>query len=268
MHVRDDLQAASPRDEPARRGVVPDVRARSVPQVRVSRAERDQLPIPRQHRGVGFGTSLRPIESRALEGLGGLWIRNPGSLLQEGRELAPPAVTDGCPQCLVLMVGEVLEWRGRCPLLAGEQQWNEWSEQHQRGTDLRGVDGHQVPDPLAGGAVAHLVVVLEEPDEPDGLKVADRSPVGPATEWRVAPVEHEHPTQGCRNILDARVLGVVGVGLPGQRDVDRVPIVVIPLGVEAVAAEIDVPYEARIIQVALRRRNQVAAEPLPERMDR
>ena len=65
----------------------------------------------------------------------------------------------------VIVIGEVLEWRGCGELLALEEHRDKRRGEHQCRRDLCAIDADDVLEPLACCTVAHLVVVLDVAEE-------------------------------------------------------------------------------------------------------
>src|SRR4051812_28802249 len=105
---------------------------------------------------------------------------------------------------------------------------------------------------VALGAVADLVVVLEIAEEARSRYVRSRrAPVGLPPELRVAAVVDVRLTEGGGDVGQRSEIGVVPLALAGERGVHGVVEVVAPLRVEAVAAVVACPYQARVVAVAL-----------------
>ena len=87
---------------------------------------------------------------------------------------------------------EELPRRGRAPLLAHEQHRRERPEQGERGRDGEAARVERRGEPVAGGAVADLVVVLAERDQPAERDVRiERTAVVPLAEARPGAVVEE-----------------------------------------------------------------------------
>ena len=107
----------------------------------------------------------RPVEDRGRERVLGLRVGRRGLVRVELLELRAAAAPDGFDEVGVGVADEVRERVGLPVLLANEQQRHERGAQRccRRELQAGGIDERR--EPLAGGAVADLVVVLGEDDE-------------------------------------------------------------------------------------------------------
>ena len=146
-----------------------------------------QAPADREQSRVQIG-ELWIARARQLRALERLRVLRVGNLVRgerrERRELRAPALAGGVGDQRVDVVGEELERRVLAVLLAHEQQRHERREQGAEG----GQRTSRRRQPVAHGAVADLVVVLVEHDEPVGRHVVGRSAEAPAAKARVDPV--------------------------------------------------------------------------------
>ena len=82
------------------------------------------------------------------------------------------------------MIREVEKRRLGAPLLTLKEQGHQRPEQHDRSGDFQRILTEQLAAALAVRAIADLIVVLEETDEPRTRQVADWTPVFPLAEGR------------------------------------------------------------------------------------
>src|SRR5260221_9905493 len=110
---------------------------------------------------------LRPVELRGQEGFLGVGIRNrfgrAGEAL-EGGELAAPSLAHGAPE-LALEIAEIEERGGGAEFLAHEYHRHRGREQEDSLGEAQPLGRGEGAETLAQGAIAHLVVVLQERDE-------------------------------------------------------------------------------------------------------
>ena len=121
---------------------------------------------------VDGGACVTPVEHRALERRLGLGIGNvrAGRLigeLREAGELAPPALGHARAQ-IRAEIAEEEERLGRGPFLAHEEEGQGGREEEHRGGRAHRIGGGERGDPLAEGAIADLIVILEEAHEGGG----------------------------------------------------------------------------------------------------
>src|SRR5262249_18479159 len=113
-----------------------------------------------------------PVERRPLAHPGGLRVGDglASGLGRERRktsELAAAALDDGWPDVRA-EVAEEQEWFGRRPLLAHEQERQRRREPQDRRGGAHSFCGGERRDALPEGAVADLIVVLQEADKRRG----------------------------------------------------------------------------------------------------
>src|SRR5206468_12245557 len=111
-------------------------------------------------------------------------------------------------------------------------------------------------------AVADLVVVLREDDEPRAIARARPRAVFALAERRVLADVEVAGGEDMREVADFAEARVVTVLLAGEEDVQRVVEVVAPLRVEAEAEARGGGDDARVVEIALRDRPDAAAETL------
>ena len=151
----------------------------------------------------------------------------------EVSEFAAPAFAHGVSQ-LIMKVGEKQERPAAAIVIAHEQQRDHRCQQQQASGRPQGRRRAQAGQAFAQGAVADLVVVLQEQHKGTGRQV----PAG-FTAWRAMAVglalEHEAFGQAARQLVDGAllVIGVVAFGFAGQQHMQGIVAVVVPLGVEA-----------------------------------
>ena len=137
-----------------------------VGQLGVSAAQRDQRPVPLEHRSmIGVG-GLRPIEASRVERRGVDRIRDCRRVPAEAGEFLATAMAHGVVEVIAAWAGEVRERRRRRPLLAHEQQGHERREQHECRRHFGEAGVEEVSEAFASCTVADLVVVLGAHDEP------------------------------------------------------------------------------------------------------
>src|SRR5690606_1683342 len=118
---------------------------------------------------VRLAATLGPVQPAALECLDGVRIRNllPSTLCGEGgesRKLVAPPVAHRRGE-IALVIAEIQEGLRRRILLAHEQQRNLRRKQQDRVSGAQASLGRERRDSLAQGAIANLVMVLQEIDE-------------------------------------------------------------------------------------------------------
>ena len=96
----------------------------------------------------------------------GLGVEDVRRLPAERDDLVAAALAHGAAELGVIVIGEVLKGRRRGPLLALEQQRDEWRSEKQGCPDLEAFDIDQVTHALASSPVADLVMILQAHDEP------------------------------------------------------------------------------------------------------
>src|SRR5204863_1643759 len=117
-------------------------------------------------------------------------------------------------------------------------------------------------EPLPTHAVADLVMVLREDDEPRAVaRGGPRTVLALAIRRVLADVEVAGG-EDMREVADLAEARVVAVLLAGEEDVQRVVEVVAPLRVEAEAEARCGGDDARVVEIALRDRPDAAAETL------
>ena len=151
---------------------------------------------------------------------------------REPAELAPPTLGHRCAQ-FIAEVAEIQERRCRGEFLAHKQHGDGRGQQidHRRRTHcrLRG-DGS---DALAEGAIAHLVVALQERHKGLRWQMRAHFPArGMIAIGRGSALIGEAFHQAAPQMADRRVhiIHIVAICLTGTEDVERVVNVVVPLG--------------------------------------
>jgi hypothetical protein len=144
--------------------------------------------------------------------------------------------------------------------LPHEQHRHVRRQQVQRGGKLPRLERDQRRQPVADGAVADLIVVLDADDEAIGRNAIRRRTVTPAPVGAVPAVVHESIPQRLRDRHHASEVGIVARSLAGEARVNGVMQVVAPLGVEREAGRLRSEY-ARIIEVALADHDDFPLEP-------
>ncbi len=166
------------------------------------------------------------------------------------------------------MAHEVEERARLAVLLAHEQERHVRREEDERGREPQAFERHQAREPLAERAVADLIVVLREHDEPVGRHVGRRRTVTLVAERRVRTVVDEAVAKALRDRAHAAEVDVVPAPLAGERGVHGVMEIVRPDAVEAEPALPALAHEPRIVLVALRDDERPAAEPPSEVVNR
>src|SRR5205823_6403003 len=106
------------------------------------------------------------------------------------------------------------------PFLAHEQERRRRREQqHRRRGPQRRLVAHQSREPLAAGAVADLIVVLEEVDEGARRQVGGALPPRPAEVARYLALVDEALCEAAseQGVPVPGIVGVVSLALPGTR---------------------------------------------------
>ena len=176
--------------------------------------------------------------------------------------VARPSSGSGC---------EVKNWNGRRggPLLALEQHRRERPGQGQQRGAGQLVDVEHLGGAVAAGAVADLVVVLVADHQPPGRhrRGVDRDAVVALAERGEGAVVEEAALADLRQRRERLEVGVVALGLAGQRHVHRVVEVVAPLRVQPVAARLARRHQHRVVQVGLGDQGQRPTDVRRERSD-
>ena len=105
--------------------------------------------------------------------------------------------------------------------------------------------------PVAEGAVADLVVVLGEDDEPLGGHVVGGGAEAAMAELRVAAVVDVGAVKRLGQLVDAAEVGVVAVALLGDQRAQRVMEVVGPGGVAVIAAAVARAHHLGVVEPGL-----------------
>lgn len=187
---------------------------------------------------VPAGDHFPGLRAGGLEGLFGVGVGDALALLGVGEggemgELAAPAFAHGVGQ-LVMEVGEEQERPAAAIVVAHEQQRNHRRQQQQPGGRPQRLRWAQTGQALAQGAVADLVMVLQEQHESAGWQVRAGLAAGRAMAVGLA-LEHETFGKAAGQLVDGALLvvGVVAFGFAGQQHMQGIVAVVVPLGIEA-----------------------------------
>ena len=180
-----------------------------------------------------------PVQARAGEGGGVERVGWSFPFRKQGRELDPPAGAHLLRE-LSGKIAEEQERRPGAPFLAHEQQRHLRAQQQEGLTGAHGLGRCQRGQSFAESAVADLVVVLEEADERRGRQVGRRLAARRAARVgrRLALIGEtlgQGAPQPCRRIVGE--IGIVAGALAGERHVQRVMQIVVPLRLEQPAAE-------------------------------
>jgi len=166
-------------------------------------ARPDQAPVPVQHLGVRAPRSLGPVQFRPLERFGCTRIRNL-VLRPVKRSKLPAAALPHClGKCRIFVVGEERERRAGPPLFSLEEQRHDRPQHQDRSSNPERVGPKQLATTLSRGAVADLIVVLEEADKARPGQAPDRTPVSATPVVRRLPDVHEHVPQGAAQVAQA-----------------------------------------------------------------
>ena len=260
--VHEHVQVAAPHLEQP--GVLVDqadvVRERRVGQLGPFAPKRGEPAVHVQHPRVPAGADLTPVELRALERLRVLRIGHDGRV--------PPIRSNSAIRASAVAFPssgsgwEVKNWNGVDA--AHSSPWKSIGVNGPASGQQRGarelVVVERLGDPVADRAVADLVVVLAGDDEAPGrhLVGVDRMAVVAVAERGERPVVEEAALDHLRQRRQRLEVGVVAVGLAGQRHVHGVVEVVAPLRVQPVAAGLARGDELRVVEVALRDQGRVA----------
>ena len=127
--------------------------------------------------------------------------------------------------------------------------------QHQPRADLEQAGRQARGDPVAGGPVADLVVVLQVAEEAvgGGAQHVHRPAVAAAAERRPAAVVEEHPGQRLGERRDRAEVAVVALPLAGERRVHGVVEVVAPLRGQPVPARLPGGDQPGVVAGRIRR---------------
>ena len=140
----------------------------------------------------------------------------------------------------------------RGPFLAHEQERQAWRQEQDRRGRAHRVGGRERRDPLAEGAIADLVVVLQEPDEGRrGQRAARLAARTPAMRRQIALIREALRETAAEMTERRLVVSVVAHGLAGDQDVQRVVDVIVPLGLVERAptggGTLEVPRLVRVV---------------------
>jgi hypothetical protein len=192
---------------------------------------------------------LRPGPAEPRGGEGRLVLRVGDVAPHERGVVAPPTLPHGVGQPRVEEGAEEREGAVLAVLLSHEQQRQVRRQQQARRQPLLGGVFQERRQAVPAGAVAGLVVVLEVGDEAVARHAPRRRPERPAAVAAEAAGEDKRVLQHARQVAGGAEVLVVALPLAGEVGVDGVAKIVVPLGVEAVAAMPRRPDDAR--QVAL-----------------
>src|SRR6185437_10600982 len=142
----------------------------------VALADGKKAAVVIEHPGVGRLREAAPLEVRRCEGRR---IAGVGYGALEMSELAQTPLADLVrePRLEVTEVGEGLEG---APFLTHEEHRRRRREQQYRRRGPQGLGTRELREPLAPGAIAHLVVILQEVDERRWRQVRARLTARPA----------------------------------------------------------------------------------------
>src|ERR1700733_14450612 len=221
----------------------------------------DELCEPLKHLFVRALVDLVPVQLGALEGLTLLGIGDEIGVPSEGGELAAATLGDGLCHRVLFMVREVLEGRGGSVLLTLKDERDEWSGEDKAGGDLRTVEADDLLEAIAGGAIADLIVVLDEADKVMHGEAVHRASVPAVAILRERAVVDEDAGERLGKIFEGAEVVVVALALLDVQDgEERVVEVVAPLRVHAVSAGFAWGYNAGIVEVALGDEHEAASE--------
>src|SRR6185312_6529784 len=128
-------------------------------------AQADQFAVPAEDIRMLRLVQLVPAQFGSFEGGGILRVGNVGGIPPEGGELAFSPFRNGTSHLRIFMVGKILEGRRCGPLLALKDERDERGGEHEGGGNFGSSKPGDVADPVPGGAVAYLVVVLDIAEE-------------------------------------------------------------------------------------------------------
>ena len=172
----------------------------------------------------------RGVDVCGVERGRGVGVEDPAAAGERG-ELLGPAGSDRLHQGGVAVVDEIRKRRRIAVFLAHEQQGHAGGEQNERGRQLGLFQSHQGDQPVTSGAVADVVVILGEDDEALRWNGRRRSAVVAIPEHGVLALVDEPLVHGPRDVVDRAEIDVVPGALTGERGVERVMEVIVPLGV-------------------------------------
>ena len=233
--------------------------------------------VPGQHSAMRLVGELGPGQAGEFHGTRGGGVGNPLAArrvaeLGKASELLAPAAADSVGE-FGAEIAEERERLRRPPFLAHEQHRDRGAQQIERGNGADRFRRRQGGDPVAHGAVADLVVVLQEGDERGGRQMgAGLAPGLPSLEGRRFALKRKSLGQGAAELRHVAVIvAVVAAALAGRRDVQPVVQVVGPLRVVPARLARGVELEpARLVGVVLEHemdvsaRAQLAANPFGE----
>src|SRR5262250_1713900 len=199
--------------------------------------------LPVQHRAVPRALRLGVWDALSRGGL---------REFAEAGELPPPPLGDQCSQ-IPAEIREEQEGLGRAPFFAHEEQRQRRSEEDDGGGGAYRLGRGELGDALAEGAVADLVVVLEEVHEARGRQLGARlPPLAPPVGGPLALIREALGEAAGEVAQGGMVVLVVATLLAGEEDVERVVDVVVPLSQVGRALVGAAPCQAsRLVAVVL-----------------
>src|SRR6185437_9712970 len=184
---------------------------------------------------IRVGSGEAAVDAAALESferqrIGNRFARFLGCEGGEMGELAPAALPDGVAK-RAAKVAEEEEGLARAELLAHEEKRRRRREKKDRDGGAERFARGERDQPLAEGAVAYLIVVLDEIDEGKRRQVTAGLAARCAAKRRQLSLIDEALRQGAPEAGNGigGIVAVIAVGLAGEGDMHRVVEVVVPL---------------------------------------
>src|SRR5215472_15805495 len=134
-------------------------------------------------------------------------------------------------------------------------------QEQQAGRQALGWHTDEGPEPLPGGAIADLVVVLDTDDKAVTGQVSARGAMATVTVATVAAIEDEGLLEQSGDILAAPVIDIVALAFAAQVGVQGMVKVVAPLRLQPVATTLRGPQQTYVIEIAFSDHVHLTATP-------
>src|SRR5665213_906996 len=178
-----------------------------------------------------------PMQFRSLEGLSLFGVGNGVRAPSKGFELFLASLGDEASHFRIVVVSEILKWRGSSPLLTLEDHGDEWAEQNDGSGDLGALESYADLYPLTLGAIAYLVMVLNVAEKSMLRKQSSWAAMGTVPVLREGATVDEGLLQRLGQFLQCTEVGVVASRrFRCERCEECVMKVVAPLCVESIAS--------------------------------
>lgn len=219
------------------------------------RSQTDQIAV--QPDNLFVAGPLCPIELAGIEGRPRRRLRHEAGKFRVGqaRKLAEKieAALTNLPRERSLAIGEIVKRRGCAELLSLEQKGCLGAEQEQRRQCAKAGRRTELVQPPAGSRVGDLIVVLQEVNEPGRAALSNCRGAARRILPVVALALEEISVFRRRDEFLRRAVMIVKISFPPARcrDHGRVMEIVIPDGVQAIAAERRGIHQATFLRLVL-----------------